>query len=158
MTENENINALRDLAEQANGMIHWEINSDEARKIYETVISTLDLINRQKAEIERLQRLGASAARKAVDERKKLLDAKLEIGRMKNNVFCNVVIDEENMKNIVAEKMQEFELDIKSIKAEALKEFAERLKEEEFASGVFGASYCREKIDILVKEMVGEGK
>lgn len=36
------------------------------------------------AEIERLQRLGASAARKAVDERKKLLDAKAEIERLTN--------------------------------------------------------------------------
>lgn len=36
--------------------------------------------------------------------------------------------------------------------SEAIKEFAERVKEEEFASGVFGASYCREKIDNLVKK------
>ena len=62
----------------------------------------LDLINRQKAEIE----------------------------RSKNRVFFKVVIDEETMRNIINEKVQEFELNIKSIKAEAIKEFASAYKDQ----------------------------
>ena len=62
----------------------------------------LDLINRQKAEIE----------------------------RRKNNLFCKVVIDEEAMRNIVKEKAAEFELDIASIKTEAIKELMFNLDEE----------------------------
>ena len=92
----------------------------------------LDLINRQNAEIERL----------------------------KNTPFCRVIIDEEKIRELVNEKVQEYELDIKAIKAEAIKEFAERLKGyfETYAdTEEANAVYVKNLIDNLVKEMI-EGK
>lgn len=96
---------------------------------------TLDLINRQKAEIKRL----------------------------KNRVFCKVTIDEEKLRSIVNEKVQEYELDIKAIQAEAIKAFAERLKTKKFKYRTFGEFVYVlgefiyvDEIDNLVKEMVGE--
>lgn len=88
-----------------------------------------DLINRQKAEIE----------------------------RRKNNLFCKVVIDEETMRSITNEKVQEFELDIKSIIADAIKEFVEAFKVK-FAKERYRDNYVidDEMLDNFVKEKVGE--
>ena len=79
----------------------------EIEKNEKIIKAANDLIETQKAEIENLNTVNA--------------EMQAEIGRMKNNAFCNVVIDEETMRNIVKEKVAEFELDIKSIKAEAVK-------------------------------------
>ena len=91
---------------------------------------------------------------------KALVEKDKEIKRLKNNVFCSVVIDEGKMRNIVNEKVAEFELDIESIKSEAIKEFAERLKEEQsFYDGQETRIYLTEKdLDNLVKEMVGDAE
>ena len=71
-----------------------------------------------------------------------------------------MVIDEEKMRNIVNEKVAEFELDIESIKTEAYKEFAARLKSylllNEKGSTISVISL--ENIDNLLKEMVDEEK
>lgn len=137
MTENENINALRDLAEQANGMINWEINSDGARKIYETVISTLDLIDRLKAEIEALDFL--------IKESNKLVERQ-------DKAINRLQADNSSMQSTLA-KMS---MGVEEAKAEAIKEFAERLKKEKFTHTNFGELVYVEDIDNLVKEMVGE--
>ena len=60
------------------------------------------------------------------------------------------------MRNIVNEKVAEFELDIESIKSEAIKEFAERLKSLlALNKQVSNESYyyITTDIDNLVKEM-----
>lgn len=137
MTENENINALRDLAEQANGMINWEINSDGARKIYETVISTLDLIDRLKAEIEALDFL--------IKESNKLVERQ-------DKAINRLQADNSSMQSTLA-KMS---MGVEEAKAEAIKEFAERLKKEKFTHTNFGELVYVEDIDNLVKEMVGD--
>ena len=90
---------------------------------------------------------------------KALAEKDKEIKRLKNNVFCSVVIDEGKMRNIINEKVAEFELDIESIKAEAIREFAERLKEQ---YEIWDDDECyfdyvtTGQIDNLVKEMVGD--
>ena len=90
---------------------------------------------------------------------KALVEKDKEIKRLKNNVFCSVVIDEGKMRNIVNEKVSEFELDIESIKSEAIKQFAERLKEQ---YEIWDDDECyfdyvtTGQIDNLVKEMVGD--
>lgn len=103
---------------------------------------------------------------------KALVEKDKEIKRLKNNVFCSVVIDEGKMRNIINEKVAEFELDIELIKAEAIKECIEKTQ-------AFLAIKCRgvvednpnldeilwgyrkedvdEFFDNLVKEMAGEG-
>ena len=104
---------------------------------------------------------------------KALAEKKAEIERRKNNLFCKVVIDEEKMRNIVNEKVAEFELDIELIKAEAIKECIEKTQ-------AFLAIKCRgvvednpnldeilwgyrkedvdEFFDNLVKEMAGDAE
>ena len=130
----------------------------------------LDLINRQKDEIEKLNTVNADmheSLRLACETNKDMqaeienlntanVEMQAEIGRMKNNAFCNVVIDEETMRNIVKEKVAEFELDIKSIKAEAIKDFAERLKNKFEISSAYSFGYIACQLDNLVKEMVGD--
>lgn len=124
LSDNEIIEALPFLAKYCKDEYN-DIRVDDV------LLGAFDLINRQKAEIE----------------------------RRKNNLFCKVEIDEEMMRNIVKEKVAEFELDIKSIKAEAIKEFAERLKGT-FPQDDFLRSTKRISADIdnLVKEMVGDTK
>ena len=106
----------------------------------------LDIINRQQAEIEKL----------------------------KNRFFCKIVIDEEQVRKYINEKVQEFELDIKSIKAEAVKEFAENTIERVEKAKLKYQRLCKEQgeemeeymhihfngiigiIDNLLKETVGD--
>lgn len=156
----------------------------------------LDLINRQQEQLEAAI-AGQETLQKALAEKdreneritaekdqliktfgecqaeatKALVDKDKEIERLKNNVFCSVVIDEGKMRNIVNEKVSEFELDIESIKSEAIKECIEKTQ-------AFLAIKCRgvvednpnldeilwgyrkedvdEFFDNLVKEMVGD--
>ena len=104
---------------------------------------------------------------------KALAEKDKEIKRLKNNVFCSVVIDEGKMRNIINEKVTEFELDIELIKAEAIKECIEKTQ-------AFLAIKCRgvvednpnldeilwgyrkedvdEFLDNLVKEMAGDAE
>jgi uncharacterized protein YukE len=112
MTDNEIIKALEDLIE----------NFDGKAVDFMTISVALNLINRQRAEIEMLKssaELWEGDARQFFNERQ-------------------------------------------TIKAEAVKEFAERLKEHKHECGcnyrkkpVYAVT--EEKIDNLVKEMVGEG-
>lgn len=116
-----------------------------------TANTALDLINRQQEQLEATI-AGQETLQKALAEKN------AEIERRKNNLFCKVVIDEEKMRNIINEKVAEFELDIELIKTEAYKEFAARLKSylllNEKGSTISVISF--ENIDNLLKEMVGE--
>ena len=112
----------------------------------------LDIINRQQEQLEAAVN-GQETLQKALAEKN------AEIERRKNNPFCKVVIDEEKMRNIVNEKVAEFELDIESIKSEAIKEFAERLKkhydEYDDYDDIY-ARHMRDDIDFLLDDMVGD--
>ena len=131
MTDAEIIKALECCTSDEVGMCHiCPLDGGCNGDITILLNCSLDLINRQKEEIERL----------------------------KNNVFCEVVIDEETMRNIVNEKVAGFELDIASIKAEAIKEFAERLKNKFEISSAYSFGYFECQIDNLVKEMEGDAE
>ena len=112
----------------------------------------LGLINRQQEQLDAAIS-GQETLQKALAEKDE------EIKRLKNNVFCSVVIDEGKMRNIVNEKVAEFELDIESIKSEAIKEFAERLKkhydEYDDYDDIY-ARHMRDDIDFLLDDMVGD--
>ena len=109
-------------------------------------------INCQQEQLEAAAN-GQETLQKALAEKDK------EIKRLKNNVFCSVVIDEGKMRNIVNEKVAEFELDIESIKSEAIKEIAERLKkhydEYDDYDDIY-ARHMRDDIDFLLDDMVGD--
>lgn len=72
-----------------------------------------EIIDRQQEQLEATI-AGQETLQKALAEKN------AEIERRKNNLFCKVVIDEEKMRNIINEKVAEFELDIESIKSEAI--------------------------------------
>ena len=91
-----------------------------------------DLINRQKAEIERLERKA-------------------------NTPFCQVTFDEEKLKEIANEYAENIEFDLNQLKSEVIKEFAERLKTN-FNKNIRLYGRCTvydatTEIDDLVKEM-----
>jgi hypothetical protein len=116
----------------------------------------LDLINRQKAEIDRLGELLRLEAEGENTLNDVIAEQQAEIERLGNTPFCRVIIDEEKLRKLVNEKVQEYELDIKAIQAEAIKEFAERLKNTGFyeqGSGKFVLNVTEKSIDNLVKEM-----
>ena len=104
-------------------------------------VNTLDLINRQKAEIERLK-----------------CNEKLE----SVNITLNALIEMKNSTiNNLMKTVDMLETQLKTAKAEAVKEFAEKLKE--FMHNKFKAldeyefEYISERdIDNLAKEMVGD--
>ena len=112
----------------------------------------LGLINRQQELLE-----AAIAGQETLQ--KALAEKNAEIERRKNNLFCKVVIDEEKMRNIINEKVTEFELDIELIKSEAIKQFAERLKkhydEYDDYDDIY-ARHIRDDIDFLLDDMVGD--
>ena len=125
MTDNEIIKALECcIIGDCFGCYYGETNQRNCKDCL--MENALALINRQKAEIERLKELlegWKKAAYKAADE--------------KDEIYCNA-IDR-----------------VKTAKAEAIKEFAERLKERATHDGAFGYvdSY---DIDHITKEMVGD--
>lgn len=93
-----------------------------------------DLINRQKAEIERLQG---------------------EIGSLNKAYPCT--IDVGNNCLVYAKSLDDYDNLIGDISEQGIKEFAERLKETyESADGQYIDRVMSENIDNLVKEMVGE--
>lgn len=55
MTDKQIVKALEDFADILNGAICFRANERGAKEYYETLTNALDLINRQKAEILRLE-------------------------------------------------------------------------------------------------------
>ena len=109
----------------------WNSGQNCMNRLYK---NALDLINRQKAEIERL-----TVENKALFEQIRYLDVECE--RLENlNFDRDVTIGELYIK-------------LEAAKAEAIKEFAERLKAD-YKNKCMGLSFER-CIDNLVKEMVG---
>ena len=117
---------------------------------------SLDLITRQRAEIERLEKTQVQYVKAWVDEfvSRLKIDCSLAIP---NGALLNNVIDElvESMKSDFSRLLDFTNL----IQVKAVKEFAERLKtEQSFYDGQETRIYLTEKdLDNLVKEMVGEG-
>ena len=121
-----------------------------------TANAALDLINRQKTEVERLQKEVNLVSIQFQDVQERYEEAQTEIEKLKGISvspstvpmdFCGVLCN-------YAEEL------IDKAKSEAYKEFAERLKEkkQEVFTAVNDSSYAVTvyNIDNLVKEMVGE--
>ena len=116
-----------------------------------TANAALDLINRQKAEIEVLYRINAESEKEIYEIRKEILG--------KENL-------EESFKWSVKEFDKKLEKTVKLERAAAYKEFAEKIKMSIKANvvetlcndvkGVYNAKYVLDDIDNLLKEMVGE--
>ena len=125
MTDNEIIKAFDNLLSRK-----WIVAKSGAEFI--TMGDVADLINRQRAEIERLNK-------------------ELEI---RPPASASFVFKLEEMQE--KEKMLEAKWKA-DVRAEAIKEFAERLKEEFKEPCACNFSYVRLLIGNLVKEMVGDG-
>ena len=102
--------------------------------VHELKENALNLINRQKAEVERL---------------------KGEIGSLNKKYPCTV--DVGNNCLVYARSFDDYDKLIGDISAEAVKEFAERLKEK-FRIKYSHSKSCEELIDNLLKEMENEIK
>ena len=118
--------------------------------------NALDLIKKQQAEIERLQKVQINYTKAYLDEFVERLKVDCSLASL-NTELLNEVIDElvETM-NIEFNRFTDF-TDL--IKAEAIKEFAERLKGEFVIFQYVSYSVYSKIISIidnLVKEMVGE--
>lgn len=116
----------------------------------EHLINALDLINRQKAEIERLRSELSNTRRKA------LLEASSKFAGHSNyhgdTILCKLICMAEGQEVDTA-----IPLDISKIKTEAYTEFAERLKETSvLRAGCVPWYDIHAAIDYLLKEMVGE--
>ena len=99
---------------------------------YRISLQAEEIINRQKAEIKRLKRKA-------------------------NTPFCQVTFDEEKLKEIANEYVENIEFDLNQLKSEVIKEFAERLKTN-FNKNIRLYGRCTvydatTEIDDLVKEM-----
>lgn len=94
--------------------------------------NALDLINRQNAEIERLEKKA-------------------------NTPFAKFTFDDNKLKEIVADAIGNIEFNLNSVKSEAIKEFAERLKENCYTysdiCGYQSTVVDVNQIDNIVKEM-----
>ena len=129
--------------------------------------NAIDLINRQKAEIEELRSDKIIAERREKDARELFVDctrqleeAKAEIERLKRGVTFTFTI--EDFKSIEETIISRLDNEIKS---EAIKEFAERLKEGEVymriefpntKNGTEDYIVLSDDIDDLIKEMTEE--
>ena len=172
MTDKEIIKALEKIAQY----------SGFTDDVSNTLLSALDLINRQQTEVERLKdilydadgvnlvnywyqqcEIAENGNRNFDEENKKL---KAEIEKLKN--------ENNSMREDITQSVKElknlgvlYAKDISKSKSEAIKEFAESLKEKAHTQPIFD-TYCGNKymgdvskvyvadIDNLVKEMVGE--
>ena len=121
MTDNEIKKALEDLFKL---MLH---DGDLQRT---SIISkALDLINRQKEEIERLQKKA-------------------------NIPFAKITFEMNKLQEVVNEYVKNIEIDINLAKSEAIKEFAERLKEKlQWDVELDNKLVFESDIDNLVEEM-----
>ncbi len=172
MTDNEIIKALECCASVEDGCptdCPLFVGDDSC---FSTLLKpTLNLINRQKAEIENLNKDLADTIALNHEERKRL---KAEIERLqpfKDKIAeFNSHIRVENML-VFASSLDEWLDFCDNLKAEAIKEFAERLNKEAEKVGIDRegdfveyndkihdtiADWCKETSDNLVKEMVGD--
>ena len=146
MTDKEIIKALKVCAKNETPFCCGECELGENNSSCDCVDRllklSLDLINRQQAEIEKLN-VELVGMRGACNSYKMHYDnAKAEI---------------ENLERVISYLEGVCESTPDKVRAEAIKEFAERLKEHlKGNGGLYCVTTMNAKIDIFVKEMVGE--
>ena len=156
MTDNEIIKAANDCD---SCVVFTVVDWDKNEHIDITLADLVGILNRQQAEIEKLN-IELQAMRGAANS------YKAEIERLQKNLEeAHIDIKEhlaeiENLKKLVVEKHNknnELHKYLQYVKAEAVKEFAERLREKGCELEETGGFLLDEDdIDNLVKEMVGE--
>lgn len=144
MTDEKNIKALKDYIKEN----EFEYFHSNMLGEYPLIKKSLDIINRQKAEIEALYQINAKSEKEIYELRKELLS--------KENL-------EESFKKSVKDFDKRLEKTVKLERAAAYKRFANKLKEK---CGIFtrlGNNWIEEAIavrvsdiDKILKEMVGE--
>lgn len=144
MTDEKNIKALEDYIKEN----EFEYFHSNMLGEYPLIKKSLDIINRQKAEIEALYQINAKSEKEIYELRKELLS--------KENL-------EESFKKSVKDFDKRLEKTVKLERAAAYKRFANKLKEK---CGIFtrlGNNWIEEAIavrvsdiDKILKEMVGE--
>ena len=149
MTDNEIIKALECCAVRGN------CNGCPREKEWDKACASigmkdaLDLITRQKAEIERLHDEVSKTRRKA------LLEASSKFAGHSDyhgdTILCKLICMWEGKEVGIAKP-----LDMGEIKFKAIKEFAERLKDKSLTKWDYHDAVDIEEIDNLVKEMVGD--
>ena len=106
MTDNKIIKGLERIASWVCDECKFHGEMCDGNKCEKVIAdNTLDLINRQKAEIERLKKKA-------------------------NTPFAKITFDRDELQEIVDKRVKNIEIDINLVKSEAIKEFAERLKDE----------------------------
>lgn len=143
MTDKEIIELVEYYKETADEITIAELSFDEMSNI-------LDLINRQQAEIERLQKVQVQYVKAYFDEFVERLKFDISLAKLDSGLL-DYVIDElvETMKIEFSREADFTDL----IKSEAIKEFAERLKGFRNGDYIFVTTKL---IDNLVKEMLGD--
>lgn len=144
MTDEKNIKALKDYIKEN----EFEYFHSNMMGEYPLIKKSLDIINRQKAEIEALYQINVKSEKEIYELRKELLS--------KENL-------EESFRKSVKDFDKRLEKTVKLERAAAYKRFANKLKEK---CGIFtrlGNNWIEEAIavrvsdiDKILKEMVGE--
>lgn len=144
MTDEKNIKALKDYIKEN----EFEYFHSNMMGEYPLIKKSLDIINRQKAEIEALYQINAKSEKEIYELRKELLS--------KENL-------EESFRKSVKDFDKRLEKTVKLERTAAYKRFANKLKEK---CGIFtrlGNNWIEEAIavrvsdiDKILKEMVGE--
>lgn len=144
MTDEKNIKALEDYIKEN----EFEYFHSNMMGEYPLIKKSLDIINRQKAEIEALYQINAKSEKEIYELRKELLS--------KENL-------EESFKKSVKDFDKRLEKIVKLERAAAYKKFADKLGEK---CGIFtplGVNWIEEAmavrvsdIDKILKEMLGE--
>ena len=148
MTDNEIIKALENEVKSTE-----YVDSDYCDGVDLTLIkSALDLINRQKTEIERLKSELSNTRRKALLEAYSKFEGHSDYHG--DTILCKLICMSEGKEVGTATP-----LDMSEIKVKAYKKFAEHLKEEWFNDDYDSPDVdFDEFVDNLLKEMVGEEK
>ena len=132
-------------------------DNEIVKTLPETIKDTLNLIEQQQAEIDRLNSLCTSQ-----DVIINSQEAKIQKLKDINNQCLKVKFNEEQIEEIKKCCFDSIEYNIKEIKSEAIKEFADRLfrKSQHLASSVYDIperGVFMKDIDDLVKEMTKKG-
>ena len=141
MTGNEIIKDLEDyIKENEFEYFHSNIMGE-----YSLIRKSLDFINLQESEIERLQKEVNLVSIQFQDIQERQEESQAEIERLKGSTIVNNIMESQRIK--------------REAKSEAYKEFAERLKEKAQIADCFDSYNMvvgTHFIDNLLKEMVGE--
>ena len=156
MTDNDIIKALECCTDTLSCPTDCPLFEDDRDCLLVLNKSILDLINRQKAEIQALREDIHNRKTRENKLRSKIKSFRAEIERLQSESIgkCELAISMRNDNNLDSN----CNYCIDKSKAEAIKEFAERLKEIITMSPKSSILLDKWYIDNLVKEMVGDTK